>query len=527
MPPAQTIHLPRSEDCSPDATIVRWHKAPGESFGPAEVLAELVAPRATILLRAGQAGRLVRWLVETGRTVPAGGALAEFVPAGGTGENSASAESIASSSATSDREKTMSTPKGTVIPILMPQAGNTMEEGTVVKWHVSEGDTIRAGQVIFEIETDKATMEVEASDAGRLARIVVREGQSIAVRRPVAYLAEDDADVEAYLARQAAESPASTEPAPTAKPAAAPPTDPRQSVAAPPAAPAAVSSAGQAAGRVKASPAARRLAMQRGVNLAALSPGSGPGGRILSTDIPAATATGPATVRPAPASSGPIGERTRVKMSPMRRAIARNLLASKQNIPHFYMETTVEATAMMNYYRAAKSRYPCSVNDVVVLACGRTLAEFPRFRSRLEGEELVTFPTANIGIAVGMDDGLVVPVVVAADRMNLQQVGAETRRLAEAARGGKIEGLGQGVFTISNLGMFGIARFSAIINPPEAAILAVGAVREDVIVQDGAIRPTRVMTLTLSCDHRVIDGLEAAKFLSRLKELLENPLSMD
>jgi pyruvate dehydrogenase E2 component (dihydrolipoamide acetyltransferase) len=287
------------------------------------------------------------------------------------------------------------------------------------------------------------------------------------------------------------------------------------------------SSATTASGRVKASPAARRLALQRGVNLASVGAGSGPGGRIVSTDVPMSAApAGKSAAKPAPASTGPVGEKTRAKMSPMRKAIARNLLASKQNIPHFYIETTVEATALMNYYRAAKAQYPCSVNDVVVLACGRAIAEFPSFRSRVDGEEFVTFPTANIGVAVGMDDGLVVPVVVAADRMNLQQIGAETKRIAESARGGKIEGLGQGVFTISNLGMFGIERFSAIINPPEAAILAVGAVREDVIVKDGAIRPTRVLTVTLSCDHRVIDGLEAAKFLARLKELLENPVIM-
>ena len=210
-------------------------------------------------------------------------------------------------------------------------------------------------------------------------------------------------------------------------------------------------------------------------------------------------------------------------MSPMRKAIARNLLASKQNIPHFYVETTVDAGALMTYYRSAKAQYPCSVNDVVVLACGRAIAEFPSLRSRIDGEEIITFPTANIGIAVGMDDGLVVPVVIAAERMSLQQVGAETRRIAEAARAGKIEGLGQGVFTISNLGMFGIEAFAAIINPPEAAILAVGAMVDTATRAKGKIVMQPKMNLTISADHRIVDGATAARFLSDLRETLENP----
>ena len=207
----------------------------------------------------------------------------------------------------------------------------------------------------------------------------------------------------------------------------------------------------------------------------------------------------------------------------MRKAIARNLQASKQSIPHFYMQMTIDAGALHAFYKRQKALYPCTLNDVIVLAAARTVTEFPAFRSRIDGEEVVELPWANIGIAVGLEDGLVVPVVLAADRFELKQLAAETRRLVEAARKGKVEGVGQGVFTITNLGMFGIERFSAIINPPEAAILAVGAIREDVIVREGSMKPGRVMTLTLSADHRIVDGLLAARFLQRLKELLERP----
>jgi pyruvate dehydrogenase E2 component (dihydrolipoamide acetyltransferase) len=374
-----------------------------------------------------------------------------------------------------------------------------MEEGTIIKWLVKPGAAINQGQIIFEVETDKANMEVESPAAGRLSRIITGEGQTLAVQLPVAYLADNDADVDVFIASQGGASPAASTAAPAqqAKSEAAPI---RQS---------AISAAAVSdGGRVKASPAARVVAQERGIDLHTISSGTGPGGRILSTDVPQS---------PAPTSA------TRKRMSQMRKAIARNLLQSKQTIPHFYVRLTVDAGPALAFYQAQKAKYPCSINDVIVLACGRLMKEFPAFRSKLEGDEIVESPTANIGIAVGMDDGLVVPVLVGADRMDLQKIGSETRRLAASARGGKIEGMGSGNFTITNLGMFGTEEFAAIINPPEAAILAVGAAREAVVVKDGAMRAGKVMTMTLSADHRIIDGMLAAKFLARMKEILEAP----
>ena len=286
-------------------------------------------------------------------------------------------------------------------------------------------------------------------------------------------------------------------------------------------------------------PAARKAAGERGIDLDTLGGGSGPGGRILSSDVAAASAAGKGSASPTgkestkghargaatlkPVATGPIGEPTRKKASGMRKAIARNLVASKQNVPHFYMKLTVDAGPVSALLAQEKSKYKVSVNDILVLAVARVIMEFPAFKSQFHGDEVVEYPSANIGIAVGMDEGLVVPVVIAADRMSLKQVAGETRRVAEAARGGKIEGMGQGVFTISNLGMFGIEEFSAIINPPESGIIAASAIREDVIVKDGAIRAAKVMTLVLSCDHRIVDGLAGAKFLARLKDVLEAP----
>jgi pyruvate dehydrogenase E2 component (dihydrolipoamide acetyltransferase) len=480
-------------------------------------MVELIAERTTVHLTADRDMTLVELLAEEGQTLQPGAPLARLeagmsLQDGQTPAPAAPAETPTEPSPGKEKPA-MAEPKGDVTPLLMPKAGNSMEEGTIIEWKVSEGDTIEQGQIIYEVETDKAAVEVEADQGGRLARIVVGDGETIEVLQPVAYLAENDEDVDAYIARQGGgEESADAEM-----------TDaPRSDAEAPAVAPKPVGPAAKDdTGRVKASPAARRIAAERGVDLAGVSTGSGPGGRVISTDVPAA---GTAAAAPAPASK-PVaaGEATTTKLSAMRKIIGQRLSESKQTIPHFYIEQTVDAGPLMGFYRQHKAQYPCSVNDVVVLACAKTIAEFPAFRSQLDGEQLITQPTANIGIAVGMDDGLVVPVLMAGERMNLQQVGAETRRLAEAARGGKIENRGQGVFTISNLGMFGIDRFSAIINPPEAAILAVGTVREEVIVQSGMMRPGQRMTVTLSCDHRIIDGLVAAKFLARLKQYLEGP----
>lgn len=385
-----------------------------------------------------------------------------------------------------------------VIPVLMPQAGQTMEEGTILSWKVKEGDRIAVGQVIMEIETDKAAMEVEAVDAGRIAKIIAPEGAVVPVKTPVAYLAEEGVDIDALLASGATASAPSSRPA--AVPAAA-----ESTVSAASRQPVSVSETG----RVKASPAARKIARDKGIDLAAVAGGSGPGGRILSTDVQA--------VQPAPE-----GVKT-YAVSKMRRAIANNLLYSKQNIPHFYAKLTIDAGSLYAVYRRTKEQFKCSINDFITAACARAIRQYPAFRSQYKDGQIVENPAVNIGIAVGTENGLTVPVVLNADRMNLEQLALRTRQIVEAARNGRLEGIGQGVFTITNLGMFGVEEFAAIINPPESAILAVGALREGTTVENGAIRAARLMTMTLSVDHRVIDGVLAAEFLKAVKELLEKP----
>lgn len=459
------------------------------------------------------AGTLQESIAAVGVTIPAGSPLAVI---GG--------EPVAQKSSHNPQPKTPSVsqpnvPAGRVIPVLMPKPGQSMEEGVIVKWHVQPGARVQKGAVLFEIETDKATLEVEAADSGRLARILVAEGGSSPVLLPVAYLADSDAEVDAFIAAQGSGL------APAGGAGSAVPVEP----AGKPAADESIPAITTGPGRVKASPAARKVAGERGVDLGMVTRGSGPGGRILSTDVPSG-----GLAKPAGAAGGAVGAApgdlpagvVRRRMSGMRKAIARNLTLSKTTIPHWYLSCRVDAGALMAFYKSQKAKVGCSVNDVIVMACAKAIMEFPAMHSRVDGETVLEFPGANIGIAVGLEDGLVVPVVVGAERLTLEQLGAETKRLANQARAGKIENMGQGVFTLSNLGMYGVDEFVAIVNPPEAAILAVGAVREDVIVKGGALRAGHTLGLTLSADHRLIDGTLGAQFMARLRALLEEPLQL-
>jgi len=484
------------------ATLIGWLISADEQFSDGQALAEFETERAQLIIEAPTAGCLTELLIQPGQTVAVGAKLAHF---------EAAREIRSVDPISEQREQAMpeghSTSRGKVMPVLMPQAGNTMEEGTVTAWRVKEGDQITVGQVICEIETDKATIDFECPDAGRLARIVAQIGEPVAVKKVIAVLADNDADADAYFAipGQTAASSKVTVPEITT------PTDGKgkQSRFA-----GAMPLTGL--GRVKASPAARKLAAARGVALAAIGAGSGPEGRILSTDV---------EFESPDVSTAPILENgeSRRPLSKMRRAIGLNLQQSKQTIPHFYVRTTINAGRLLAFYREQKATANCTLNDVIVLAVGCAIREFPTVRSQIIGNEIVEYPHANIGIAVGVEEGLVVPVLVNVDMLSLRLVAAETRRIVEQARKGRLENIGKGHFTISNLGMFGVEEFSAIINPPESGILAVSAAREAVIVDGGAMRVGHQMTMTLSADHRIVDGVTAAKFMQRLQVILESP----
>jgi pyruvate dehydrogenase E2 component (dihydrolipoamide acetyltransferase) len=432
------------------------------------------------------------------------------------------------------------------INILMPALSPTMEEGTLAKWLVKEGDKVSSGAVLAEIETDKATMEFEAVDDGTVGKIVVPEGtEGVKVNDLIAVLLEEGESADAI---GAAPAPAASAPAVEA-PAAAPPA---ASPAPAPSAPAATPARGNGAGRVFASPLARRIAAEKGLDLAKIA-GSGPNGRIVKADVetarPAAAAPQPAAAKaPAPAAaaapSAPDAEAVKklyadrqfeeIKLDGMRRTIAARLSEAKQTIPHFYLRREIRLDALMAF-RAQLNRelegrgVKLSVNDFIIKACAIALQQVPDCNAVWAGDRVLRLKPSDVAVAVAIEGGLFTPVLRDADRKSLSTLSAEMKDLAARARNRKLaphEYQG-GSFAISNLGMMGVENFDAVINPPHASILAVGAgVTKPIVGSSGEIEVATMMSVTLSVDHRVIDGALGASFLAAVKENLEHPMRM-
>lgn len=424
------------------------------------------------------------------------------------------------------------------ITILMPALSPTMTEGNLARWLKSEGDSVAPGDVIAEIETDKATMEVESVDEGILAKILVAEGaEEIAVNTPIAVLleeGEDDSVLANFDAGAAAPiaAPAAPEPAPT--PTAAPEPAPT-----PAPTPAAVSDTG---GRIFASPLARRMAEQQGIDLASVK-GTGPNGRIVKADIEAHAGAAPAGVTATPPTAAPAATAATaiagetpfelVSVNNIRKVVARRLTESKQQVPHFYMTVDCEIDELLKVRadlnaRAKDGEFKISVNDMVIKASAVALMQVPAANASWSDDGIKMYSQADISVAVAIDDGLITPIVRNANGKGLRTISEDMRDLAAKARDGKLvlEEYQGGTFSISNLGMFGIKDFQAVINPPQGCILAVGAGEERPIVKDGALAIATVMSCTLSVDHRVVDGAIGAQFLAAFKALIEDPLGM-
>lgn len=402
--------------------------------------------------------------------------------------------------------------------LTMPKLGDTMEEGTVVRWLKKPGDTVREGEVIAEIETEKSVMEMTAFESGVLTEILLPEGQTVPVGTPIAYLRTEG----------------EAEPAPAAEPPSA--KKPEQTKAAEPAPPPKPAETERTVGeRLKASPLARRLAQAEGVDLSQLR-GTGPGGRILGADVKEfLAARGKTAERAAPAAEPlVVAEKPEqlVQPSRMRRTIARRMVQSKQTVPHFYVTVEVDMKAageLRTSLNALEGERPkITFTDMIVKAAAIALTKVPQAGTQYQEEGLKPPSGMHIGIAVALDDGLVVPVLRDADKKTLLSIAHETKELAERARQGKLkpDEYSGGVLSISNLGMFDVESFSAIINPPEAAILAVGSILEVPAVVNGEITIRPRMKVTMSADHRVLDGVVAAKFLQEFKRALEQPLSL-
>ena len=415
------------------------------------------------------------------------------------------------------------------IEILMPALSPTMKEGNLAKWHKKEGDSVNAGDVIAEIETDKATMEVEAVDEGIIGKILVAEGtQDVPVNQMIAVLLEEGeeaSEIESFVKASGGVS---------AAPAAAPAKEVAVAASAAPAQ--VVAASGE---RVKASPLAKRIAEQEGVALATLA-GTGPHGRVIKADVLDAAANGAAGVNLV-AQGGMVRNATEYTTIPnnnMRKVIARRLLESKQTVPHFYLNVDCRLDNLLNLRKEmnvaaevdadGKPAYKLSVNDFVIKATALALKKVPAANASWTDEAILQFNNVDVSVAVAIDGGLITPIVKNADQKGLAAISAEMKDLAGRARANKLapEEFQGGGFSISNLGMYGIKQFNAIINPPQSCILAVGAGEQRPIIRDGKVEAATVMEVTLSSDHRVVDGAVGAEFLAAFKQFIEQPVTM-
>lgn len=446
--------------------------------------------------------------------------------------------------------------------VIMPKLSPTMEEGQIARWLKKEGDKVAMGEPLAEIDTDKATMEMQALAEGVLRKIIIGEGESAPLGQPIAIIGSADEDISSLLAEAPAAAPAQQESAPKPQPEPAPapaaqPAPPQaQAVAAAgganaaagnangrqgASAPASSAPAGNApSGRMIVSPLAARMAAESGLDLRSVQ-GSGPGGRIIKKDIEAALSQPkaapsaqkyPRAVEPAQFQPAEVAAASAYRDEPatqIRQTIAKRLVTSLGPVPHFFLTTDIEmdrAAEMRRGINALDPDLKISINDIIIKVTAAALIQHPEVNASFQEKFIRYYEHADIGVAVAIEDGLITPVVRAADQKSLSQIAAEVRELAERARSKRLkpEEYTGATFSISNLGMFGIDEFTAVINPPEGAILAIGAMTPKPVVRDNDIVIRQIMRVTMSCDHRVIDGATGAKFLQTFKKILENPL---
>lgn len=535
--------MPKMSDTMEEGVIAAWLKKVGDTVKPGDILAEVETDKATMELESYEEGVLLYIGVKEKDSVPVNGVIAiigekgedfqhllngSSSPAPKAEEPKAEAKAEAPAAPKAAAEK-VDTSNIHATVITMPKMSDTMQEGTIATWLKKVGDTVKAGEILAEVETDKATMELESYEDGVLLYVGVEAGNSVPVDGVIAVIGEKDADFKTLLkAHEAGNAePAAEEPKAAAAPA------PEAKAESKPAAAPAPSAAPVASGeRVKASPLAKKIAEDKGLDIRQVA-GSGEGGRIVKKDVenfvPAVAPA--AAVASAPGASVPaLGQESfrEEKVSQMRKTIAKRLAESKFGAPHFYltmeinMDKAIEARKSMNEVSPVK----ISFNDMVIKAAAVALRQHPKVNSSWLGDKIRYNNHIHIGMAVAVEEGLLVPVIRFADSLSLSQISNQAKTLGGKAKTKELqpkdwEG---NTFTISNLGMFGIDEFTAIINPPDACILAVGGIKETVIVKDGQMKVGNIMKVTLSCDHRVVDGAVGSAFLLTLKGLLEDPV---
>jgi pyruvate dehydrogenase E2 component (dihydrolipoamide acetyltransferase) len=560
---AEVILMPRLSDTMTEGVIAAWHKKVGDTVKKGDLLAEVETDKATMELESYKDGTLLHIGSDKGGKLQVndllaiigapgedvsgllknGNAAAAKGPAAETKKETAPAKE--EKKAAPKKETASNAPSGdkgldlTKIEevILMPRLSDTMTEGVIAAWHKKVGDTVKKGDLLADVETDKATMELESYKNGKLLYIGAQKGDKVPVNALLCIIGEEgkvDVDKIVAAAKGGVTAPAATEAAPAEKTTTASNGAITSGNTAAAATTAAIpSDDGNANGRVKASPLAKKIAAEKGINIAQIH-GTGDGGRIIKYDIDNYKAAAVAETKPAAvaATGAPAGQVSfdEVPVTQMRKAIAKSLAGSLFTAPHFYvtmsidMDKAVESRAKLNEV----SKVKISFNDMVLKASALALKQHPAINSSWLGDKIRVNHHVSIGVAVAVPDGLLVPVVRFADTKSLSQIGVEVKEFAQKAKDKKLqpsdwEG---STFTISNLGMYGVDEFTAIINPPDSCILAVGGIQQVPVVKDGQIKVGNVMKVTLSCDHRVVDGATGSAFLLTLKSLLEEPLRM-
>jgi len=544
---AEVILMPRLSDTMTEGVIAAWHKKPGDAVKKGDLLAEIETDKATMELESYQEGTLLHVGADKGGKLQVNDLLAII---GKAGEDVSALVAQHSGSGNGAAEpKAEATPKKEEAPkaqasaapavdvssmeevVLMPRLSDTMTEGVIAGWHKNIGDAVKKGEVLADIETDKATMELESYKEGILLYQGAKAGEKIQVNDLLCIIGKEGFDVNSVVNALKSGSAA-----PVAKTEAPPKTEVAGPAAAVSSAPAAEQQVVNE-GRIFASPLAKKIASEKGIDLKYVK-GSGDNGRITKSDVDsfkpaAAPAAAAATKAAAPAApSAPAGQENFVEtpISQMRKTIARRLSESIFTAPHFYLTMSIDMDACV----AARgklnevSKVKISFNDLVLKAVAVALKQHPKVNSSWLGDKIRTNYHVNIGVAVAVDEGLLVPVVRFADTKSLSQIAVEVKEYAQKAKDKKLQPADWegSTFTISNLGMFGIDQFTAIINPPDSCILAVGGISQEPVVKNGAIVPGNVMKVTLSCDHRVVDGATGSAFLQTLKSLMEEPLRM-
>ncbi len=540
---AEVIKMPKMSDTMEEGVIASWLKKEGDEISSGDILAEVETDKATMELESYQDGFLLHIGVKEKETVPVDGVIAiigekgedvsalikEIESGGGSNGESKEEEAGTAAESTDAPAEDVDTSGIDATVVKMPKMSDTMEEGVIAQWIKKVGDKVESGDILAEVETDKATMELEAYDEGVLLYTAVPDGGSVPVDGVIAVIGEKGADYETLLKAETAgpKPEKKEEPSSSSQPAAS---------SAPQATPQPATSTSSSNGRIKASPLAKKLAEEKGIDISQVN-GSGDGGRIVKRDIedfkpsaapaPAAAEKSGGTTISLPQVVGE--ERSEdIPVTQMRKTIARRLGESKFSAPHFYLTMEINMDKAMAARKSMNEIAPVKIsfNDIVLKACAAALRQHPDVNVSWQGDKMVKNHHIHIGVAMALPEGLIVPVVRFADNKTLSHISAEVKDLADRAKNKKLspDDYSGNTFSVSNLGMFGIEEFTAIINPPDACILAVGGIKETVVLKNGEMKPGNVMKVTLSCDHRAVDGAVGAAFLQTLKGFLEDPV---